>query len=107
MSAPARCPILTSVSTHPLDSPAAPTNPIRYVVRWLGEFVFVTDALAVALLVAGAVIGGINPLESVPMTVAMVLSALVFSVHHVWYARNRYEIEHGWDHNHARERRGF
>ena len=80
---------------------------VRSALNWTAEFVFYFDLLVLGLLVAILVIGTINPLDSAALTVFLAATAILLGVHHVWYARHRYELEHDPRRLAARERRGF
>ena len=73
----------------------------------LADFLYVTVMLVVGLLCAVVLIGGINPFDSPLLTALLGLSAVASAVHHYYYSRHKYEIEHSRTRLAARERRGF
>ena len=79
----------------------------RHGLGLLGELVYVVDAFAVTLLVIVVVLAGTNPFESATLSVLIGATVVIAGVHHIWYARNRQQIEHDPVRLHARERRGF
>jgi hypothetical protein len=79
----------------------------RHTLGLLGEFVYLVDAFLFGLLAAIVVIGGINPLESAKLTGVIAATIVIAAIHHVWYVRNRSEIEHDPGRLTTRERRGF
>ena len=80
---------------------------MRNHLPFFGDFLFVVDALVVAMTAALIVIGGINPLDSPVMVGLAVATIVIFGAHHVWYVRSRDEIEHDPQRLASRERRGF
>jgi hypothetical protein len=77
------------------------------VAAAVGEFIYVVDALILALVAAVFVIGGLSPFESPVMTVVTLLALAVVAVHHLWWMRNRADAERAETRRRGRERRGF
>ncbi len=77
------------------------------VAAWLGEFVYVTDLLVLALVAAAAVIGGLNPLDSPVLVGVLVFSAVVLLGHRVWNAAHAEAPGAQHARQSDRERRGF
>ncbi len=95
------------MSAQPSHHPTIDDGPARRAVGWVAEFVWVLDAIGIALITAAVVLSGANPLDSGALLVIAACSALILTAHHVWYRRHQGEITRSPEHHHDRERRGF
>lgn len=88
-------------------TPHSTASRVQSGLNWLAETVFVVDVVVVGLLAGLLVLAGVNPIHSAILTTALIATAVIVLLHHVWFVRHREEIVHDRTAHAMRERRGF
>lgn len=80
---------------------------LREGVAWLIEGAFVVDVLLAGLVAAIVLLGGINPLQSLALTIGFAATVAIVGVHTYWMSRHRKVMVDQHARLSERERRGW
>ena len=92
---------MTENTPHPIS------RATRGALAQIAEAVYIVDVVVVGMLAGIVVLAGINPFHSAALTTALLATAAVLALHHMWFVRHRDEIQHDPHSHTARDRRGF